>query len=128
MYRKGCGCGFDFMLAYGTCLDGPREMRNISRHSVGVEWSRSLSECSFACERYCRSQLTGSSVLHLFRNKNVRRRLFQEPATVPSPEPEDSSSHPHSVYMIHFNIILLTGSRPKLSSYFTYLPFMLQGC
>jgi len=33
---QGSGCGFDFMLAYGTCLDGPREMGNISRYSVGV--------------------------------------------------------------------------------------------
>ena len=33
---QGSGCGFDFMLTYGTCVDGPREMRNISRYSVGV--------------------------------------------------------------------------------------------
>ena len=33
---QGSGCGVDFMLAYGTCLDGPRKMRNISRYAVGV--------------------------------------------------------------------------------------------
>jgi hypothetical protein len=33
---QGSGCGFDFMLAYGTYLGGPREMRNVSRYCVGV--------------------------------------------------------------------------------------------